>query len=241
MTSRSEELLACTGISARYGRITVCRDVRFSIRAGEIVTVLGPNGAGKTSLLGSIAGIVSGDGDVSVRGTSIGALPAYKRAQAGLRLVPEGRGLFPTMTVRENLMLGSRLAPESRRQVLIDKATQLFPVLANRMEQKAGDMSGGEQQMLAVGKAIAGDPTVLMLDEPTQGLAPQVFDVLRTALEALREDGMGIVLVEQRHAFAASVADRNIVLVGGRIVHLGEPGQILGREELMATYMAAES
>ncbi|MGO4384732.1 ABC transporter ATP-binding protein [Specibacter sp. RAF43] len=240
MTKHAEILLECSGISARYGHIRVCREVNFSVGAGEIVTVLGPNGAGKTSLLGSIAGIVAGEGAISVRGKSIDRLPAYRRARAGLRLVPEGRGLFGTMTVRENLLLGSRLAPEDRRHELIAKATQLFPVLADRMEQRARDMSGGEQQMLAVGKAIAGDPTVLMLDEPTQGLAPQVFDILRRALEALRNDGMGIVLVEQHHAFAASVADRNIVLVNGQIVHSGEAGQILGREALMASYTESE-
>jgi branched-chain amino acid transport system ATP-binding protein len=240
MTQHAEVLLECSGVTAGYGRIKVCRDISFNVRSGEIVTVLGPNGAGKTSLLGAIAGIVSGDGRISVRGAPLDNLPAHKRARAGLRLVPEGRGLFPTMTVRENLLLGSRLAPENRRRELIAKASQLFPVLADRMAQKAGDLSGGEQQMLAVGKAIAGNPTVLMLDEPTQGLAPQVFDVLRRALEALRDDGMGIVLVEQRHAFAASVADRNIVIVGGQIVHIGESGQILGREDLMASYMESE-
>lgn len=232
-------LLECSGVSARYGRIVVCRHASMTVRAGEIVTLLGPNGAGKTSLLGSISGIISGSGSVVVQGSEIGRMPAFRRAASGLRLVPEGRGLFPTMTVRENLKLGARMAPEDRREALIDKATRLFPVLSERMEQKAGDMSGGEQQMLAVGKAIAGDPTVLMLDEPTQGLAPQVFDVLRRALEALRGDGLGIVLVEQRHAFAASVADRNMVMVGGQIVHTGVAGEILSRDDLMAAYTEA--
>ncbi|TRW45883.1 ABC transporter ATP-binding protein [Georgenia yuyongxinii] len=232
-------LLECRAVSARYGGITVCRDVSLSVARGEIVALLGPNGAGKTSLLGAVSGIVRGGGDMVLDGTEMGRLPADRRAHLGLRLVPEGRGLFPELSVRENLRLGSRLAPAARRQELIDRAIELFPILGDRLEQQAGNMSGGEQQMLAVGKAIAGAPSLLMLDEPTQGLAPSVFDVLRQALLALRDDGLGIVLVEQRHAFAQSVADRTAVLVSGTLVHQGEPGETIARDELMRIYTGA--
>jgi branched-chain amino acid transport system ATP-binding protein len=241
MMNASDIALDCRHLSARYGRITVCRDISFQVNKGELVTVMGPNGAGKTSLIGYIAGAVAGSGEVVIDGSSISNLPCYKRAQMGLRLVPEGRGLFPPMTVRQNLELGGRLAPPDRRAFLMKRATELFPILQKRMDQTASDMSGGEQQMLAVAKAIAGDPKVLILDEPTQGLAPQVFGILRDALLALKQDGMSIVLVEQRHAFAESVADRRLVLVGGRIAYQGKHHQPLGREELMAIYTRAEA
>ncbi|TFB77935.1 ATP-binding cassette domain-containing protein [Cryobacterium glaciale] len=164
---------------------------------------------------------------------------ASDRARAGLRLVPEGRGLFPELTVRENLRLGSRLAQPDRRAKLIARAVELFPVLGQRMTQSVGSLSGGEQQMLAVGKAIAGEPVLLMLDEPTQGLAPGVFDTLRRALSALRSDGLGIVLVEQRHAFAQSLADRTAVVVAGELVYQGDRGDLVGRQELMDIYTGA--
>lgn len=232
-------LLECRGVSARYGSITVCRDIFLTVERGEIVALLGPNGAGKTSFLGAVSGIVNGGGAVILDGEDVRRRPAERRARLGLRLVPEGRGLFPELTVRENLRLGSRLAPVARRAELIDRAIELFPILGDRLSQHAGDMSGGEQQMLAVGKAIAGAPTLLMLDEPTQGLAPGVFDVLRRALLALRDDGLGIVLVEQRHAFAESVADRTVVLVGGTLVHQGTAGEAIARDQLMRIYTEA--
>lgn len=241
MTSPGNAALECRQLSARYGRITVCRNISFHVRKGELVTLMGPNGAGKTSLVGQIAGCVAGSGEVIIDGQSISRLPSYKRAQMGIRLVPEGRGLFPPMTVRQNLELGGRLAAPEKRDYLLGRATELFPILQKRMDQAAGDMSGGEQQMLAVAKAIAGDPKVLILDEPTQGLAPQVFGVLREALLALKRDGMSILLVEQRHAFAESVADRRVVLVGGRIAFQGGDRQALGREELMSIYTRAEA
>jgi len=239
--SSSSSVLECRAVSARYGRITVCSGVSFEVSAGEIVTLLGPNGAGKTSLLGYISGMVSGSGSVIVRGQNVSVEPAYMRARRGLRLVPEGRGLFRSMTVERNLELGARLAAPKERGRLIDRAISLFPILEQRMSQNAGDMSGGEQQMLAVAKAIAGDPSVLMLDEPTQGLAPQVFSILREALFSLRDDGLAIVLVEQRHAFAETVADRRLVLVGGRLVYRGDSAEPLGRDALMRIYTEGEA
>lgn len=231
-----DALLECAALSARYGRIAVCRDMNFTLNRGEVLAVLGPNGAGKTSMLGSVSGIVSGEGSVRLLGQEINQLPADRRAKLGLRLVPEDRGLFPDLTVRENLRLGARLAAADQRERLIERAVTLFPVLGDRWAQQAGSMSGGEQQMLAVGKAIAGDPSVLMLDEPTQGLAPGVFDILRQAILALRDDGLGIVLVEQRHAFARSLSDRTAVLVGGRVVYESASGEDIDRDELMRLY-----
>lgn len=238
-TENTSPLFQCTDVSARYGRINVCRNISLTVQRGEILTVLGPNGAGKSSFLGSISGVVSGKGRITLEGEDISTLAAEKRAQKGLRLVPDGRGLFPGLTVRENLNLGSRLAPSDQRERLTERALELFPILQSRMDQLAGDMSGGEQQMLAVGKAIAGAPKILMLDEPTQGIAPGVFDVLRQALLALREENMGIILVEQRHAFAESVADRSVVLVGGTIVYESAPRVSIERDHLMQIYTEA--
>ena len=226
-------LFSCHSLSARYGRIEVCRNINFHVEPGEILVILGPNGAGKTSLLGAISGTVSGRGAVRVRGRDVSSLTTSQRARVGLRLVPEGRGLFPELTVKENLHLGSRLAEAGRREQLIDRAIELFPVLGERLTQSAGSLSGGEQQMLAGGKAIAGDPLLLMLDEPTQGLAPGVFDTLRSALLSLRGDGLGIVLVEQRLAFAQSLADRT---TGGELVYQGAEGDALERDRLMGIY-----
>jgi len=234
-----ETLLECRNVDARYGRIQVCRDISFTVQRGEILTVLGPNGAGKSSLLGAISGIVSGKGSITLNGESIETFSAEKRARHGVRLVPEGRGLFPGLTVAENLTLGARLAPKEQRESLMARALELFPVLGDRTKQAAGNLSGGEQQMLAIGKTISGAPSVVLLDEPTQGLAPGLFETLRSALLALRDDGLSVLLVEQRHAFARSVSDRTVVLVGGKLVYQGDAGEELGREKLMQVYTEA--
>lgn len=238
--SDNKVILKVEGAMARYGKIVVCRNVSFTVSKYEILTLLGPNGAGKTSLLGLISGLVSGAGTVTVNNDEVSGLPTYKRISKGLGVVPEGRGLFSSMSVKQNLELGARLAPPEFRKAQIEKMTDLFPVLGNRMHQPAGSMSGGEQQMLAVAKVAVGMPSVLLLDEPTQGLAPHVFTVLRHALFELRKSGLAIVLVEQRHAFAESVSDRTLVMVGGSLVYEGKEQERLSRENLMKIYTQAE-
>ncbi len=231
------EALRCRGLSPRYGSITVAREIDLDVRAGEVVALLGPNGAGKSSTVECIAGRVDGAGEVEVAGRRVDGLPAFRRARAGLALVPENRGLFPDLTVADNLRLGAAL--DRHGAASIERAMDLFPVLRDRWAQQAGTLSGGEQQMLAIARAIVAAPSVLVLDEPTQGLAPRIYDLIIAALEILREQGLAVLLVEQNVGFAARIADRFCVMSAGRLVDRG-PGERLVRDgdALFETFMA---
>jgi branched-chain amino acid transport system ATP-binding protein len=224
--------LAVEGLSARYGRIEICRDITFEVAGGEILVVLGPNGAGKSTLMGAIAGAVAGAGEVRVGKTNLAAMPARERARRGLALVPEGRrNLFQPLSVGDNLRLGLRLLePASERAAMREQLVALFPVLAERGDQPASMLSGGEQQMLAIAVAIARRPQALLLDEPSQGLAPVVLDRLVEAIGALRDQGLAILLAEQNHSFAARLADRFLVLQGGEIRSSGAGAELASRE-----------
>jgi branched-chain amino acid transport system ATP-binding protein len=232
-------VLTCRDLSARYGRIVVTRDVSFDVRGGEVLAILGPNGAGKTSLLSSIAGLVRSSGHVILDGQRIDGLPAHTRARRGLAYVPEGRALFADMSVRENLAQGLRLAddPEAGH----DLALEMFPRLDERMNQIAGMLSGGEQQMLAIARAIVGQPRLLILDEPTQGLAPQVHKILVDGISHLRALGLGVLLVEQNHAFARLVADRFILIRSGEKVGEGSGEQLDNRDAIKAMYLGLDA
>ncbi|MBR1125689.1 ATP-binding cassette domain-containing protein [Bradyrhizobium lablabi] len=221
-------------LSARYGRIEVCRDVSFTAADGEFLVVLGPNGAGKSTLLGALAGTVAGGGDIGIAGRMLQRTSARQRARMGLALVPEGRrNLFSPLTVEENLQLGLRLLPAAERAAMQASLHSMFPILSERARQTAGLLSGGEQQMLAIAVAIARRPSVLLLDEPSQGLAPVILDRLVEVISALRAIGLIVVLAEQNHRFAARLADRYVVLQGGDIVGSG-PGAELADQERAA-------
>jgi branched-chain amino acid transport system ATP-binding protein len=228
-------------LSARYGRIEVCRDVSFDAADGEFLVVLGPNGAGKSSLLGAIAGVVAGGGDIRIGGEMLQRKLARQRAGMGLALVPEGRrNLFSPLTVEENLQLGLRLLPVADRQAMQVSLHSMFPILSERPRQPAGLLSGGEQQMLAIAVAIARRPSVLLLDEPSQGLAPVILDLLVEAISALRAMGLTVVLAEQNHRFASRLADRYVVLQGGDIVG-GGTGTELANHERAADALLSRS
>lgn len=229
--------LGCVDVSARYGRITVCRDVTFEVRPGEILALLGPNGAGKSSLAGALTGLVAATGEVTVDGKRIDGLLTAARAASGIAFVPEHRGLFTSMTVQENLDLALRLAGDDG-PARIHAALELFPRLAERRTQRAGSMSGGEQQMLAIARAMATGPSVLVLDEPTQGLAPRVYAMVADALTHLRDQGLSILLIEQNHAFASRFADRYVLMNSGRIVGQGDKDRLLDRESVLSAYLA---
>jgi branched-chain amino acid transport system ATP-binding protein len=215
--------LRVTGLSARYGRIEVCRGIDLAVDPGELLLLLGPNGAGKSSVLGALVGSVSSNGEVMVGERALHNRPAPQRARLGLSLVPEGRrNIFGPMSVLENLRLGLRLLPPDQRSDMLDWLYGLFPVLQQRHQQQASLLSGGEQQML---------------DEPSQGLAPVVLDQLVTAISGLRTLGFVIVLAEQNVSFAARLADRYMVLQGGEVTARGNKAELADHKALAAAMM----
>lgn len=234
----SDEVLRCEGVGAGYGRVKICRDVSFTLHEGEFLAVLGPNGAGKTTLLNALPGRTQQSGRVWLDGDPLDGRTPHRRARAGLAVVPEHRGnIFPSMTVQENLDVGARNAPADERDALLDEVLELFPRVAMRLKSPAGVLSGGEQQMLAIGMALASRPRVLVLDEPSQGLAPSVLGVVSIALQALRERGTTLLIAEQNHEFAAELVDRVLVLVDGRVVRSGSIKELGGREWLASAFL----
>jgi branched-chain amino acid transport system ATP-binding protein len=214
-------------LSARYGRIEVCRDVSFTAADGEFLVVLGPNGAGKSSLLGALAGTIASTGEVCLGEHRLQHLPARLRARCGLAFVPEGRrNLISTLTVDENLRLGLRLLPVAERPAMQASLHAIFPILFERAQQPAGLLSGGEQQMMAIAVAIARRPSVLLLDEPSQGLAPVILDRLVEVISGLRVIGLTVLLAEQNYRFAARLADRYLVLQGGELAGGGTAAEL---------------
>lgn len=227
--------LVVAGLSARHGRIEVCRGINLTVAQGEFLVVLGMNGAGKSSLLGALAGSVAGAGEIRLGNRRLDHLPARARARQGLAFVPEGRrNLFAPLTVEENLRLGLRLLPAAERDATRSQIYALFPILAHRGAQVSGMMSGGEQQMLALAVAIARRPAVLLLDEPSQGLAPVVLEQIAAAILDLRRLGLSLILAEQNHRFAAILADRFLILRGGEL-RGGGPGHELADRALAAS------
>ncbi|MBI2370108.1 MAG: ABC transporter ATP-binding protein [Deltaproteobacteria bacterium] len=233
-------MLDVRGVSVRYGDLQALWDVTFAVRAGELVAIIGPNGAGKTTILKTILGLVRpAAGSIDFRGAPLTRYPPYDRVARGIALVPEGRRIFPNMSVRDTLELGAYTA--GRRADLrprVERVYDLFPVLASRQRQAAGTLSGGEQQMLAIGRALMADPALLMLDEPSLGLAPVVIDHLYDRLGELKGRGLTILLVEQYVAGALELADRAYVLETGRIVREGAGHELLADDYIQKTYLA---
>ena len=216
-------LLAVDDVHLRYGPSPVVQGVSLTVGAGEVVALLGRNGVGKTTLARGLVGLTPiAQGRVEVDGADVTRMSAHRRAQHGVRIVPQGRGIFPRLTVEENLRVGAFLNPQSDSQVrgLLD---ELFPVLRERRSQRAGTLSGGEQQMLAIGRALVSAPRLLVLDEPTEGVAPVLIDRIEDALRLLfAEMRIGVLLIEQNLDFAFALAGRGYVMEKGRIV-LGAP------------------
>lgn len=234
-------LFACRDIYARYGSHTVCHGVSLIVEPGEIVALLGPNGAGKSSFVGAISGTVASEGRVALGPCELGDKPAQARARLGLATIPDTRGLFPPLTVAENVRLGSRLAPKHERSRAIDEMIDLFPILKKRWNAVAGSMSGGEQQMLALAKSLAGRPRGLVLDEPTQGLAPLIVDEVGDLLRRLRLLRLPILLVEQNLGMVERIADRFLIMAGGRIVVEGRREALRDREAIARAFITHHS
>jgi benzaldehyde dehydrogenase (NAD) len=232
--------LSIRGLSAGYGPIRVLNEIALEVPASEITVVVGPNGAGKTTLLRAISGLLPRSGSLTFDGEPLPEAPAAIVSR-GLAQVAEGRQLFPQMTVRENLELGAYLAPRGERAGRYDSVLALFPRLAERREQLAGTMSGGEQQMLAVGRALMGKPRLLMLDEPSLGLAPKMTDELLAIVQRIRKEGVTVLLVEQNVAKALAIADSAYVIERGAVVMKGSAGKLLRSEKLRETYLGAEA
>ncbi|MEH2471714.1 branched-chain amino acid transport system ATP-binding protein [Nitrobacteraceae bacterium AZCC 2161] len=232
-------MLEVKHLDAFYGAVQVLHDVNLFVGAGEIVGLVGANAAGKSSLMFTLAGLrTTHQGDVLLEGVAIDKMPAYERPARGLVLVPERRRLFPFMTVLENLEIGAYAAAARTvaRQTL-DEVFALLPVLADRRKQVAGSMSGGEQQMLAIGRALMAKPRVLLLDEPTEGLAPIYVKLLFDLIVDLRAKGLTVMIVEQNVHHVLHTADRAYVLENGRIVMEGQGKALLNDERLKTAYL----
>jgi branched-chain amino acid transport system ATP-binding protein len=233
--------LEVRGVESGYGKIQVLWGVDVTLKEGSMVAVLGPNGAGKTTLLRTIMGIIRAwRGSVMMYGLDITSMPSHRRVELGLTMVPEGRRLFPDLTVRENLELGAytRRARERIGETL-ELVFNLFPRLKERLHQKAGSLSGGEQQMLAIARALMTRPKVLMLDEPSQGLAPKIaWEVAETLDKIRREVDISVILVEQNVALALEKADYVYLLEQGRVVLEGFREEVLARKlDIVRSYL----
>jgi branched-chain amino acid transport system ATP-binding protein len=236
-------LLELDAVKAGYGHVEVLHGIDLRIAEGELVTVIGANGAGKSTLLKTIVGLVNlKEGSLTYQGARIGTPRPERLIRRGLALVPEGRKLFGPMTVRENLVLGAYSAGRRRKQAIdegLRRVHRLFPVLDERQTQPAATLSGGEQQMLAVARALMSRPTLLLLDEPSLGLAPKVIAEIFKALDELRGEGVTILLVEQDARLALRHADRGYVMRTGRVVLEGSSSELLADESVRTIYLGA--
>ncbi|MBY3552418.1 ABC transporter ATP-binding protein [Modestobacter lapidis] len=232
-------MLSIRGLSAGYGQVRAVHEVSIHLAEGEVVCLIGANGAGKSSLMGAMAGIVSVlAGTVELAGQDITHDRPRQRVRDGLVLVPEGRHLFPSLSVRQNLLVSVAALKLSRaeRAQRLEEVVDFFPVLAERQRQLAGTMSGGEQQMLAIGRALMTRPKVLLLDEPSTGLAPALVESVFERIAALRAQGL-TVLISEQNAIALTASDRGYVLTGGRVVAEGPADQLAGDADIERIYL----
>lgn len=234
------DALVVEGLSVSYGRVRAVRDVSFTAPAGSLVTLVGANGAGKTSVLGAIAGLVKpAAGRVRFDGRDVTRSPSHRLVGDGLVLVPEGRQILATLTVHENLQLGA-WKPRGSATDRIEEMYALFPVLHERRNGSASSLSGGEQQMLAIARALIARPSVLMMDEPSMGLAPRVVDEVFRVIEEIRATGTTVVLVEQNARRALRAADYGYVLETGEIVLEGSGSDLLADERVVQAYLGLD-
>jgi branched-chain amino acid transport system ATP-binding protein len=232
-------LLEVTGLEVRYGRNRAVKGVDLTVEQGEIVTVLGANGAGKTSLLRALQGVVRAGGTIRFDGRDMSSHSSAQRVRAGLVLVPEGRQIFVSMTIHENLLLGAHLRRDGDIAADIAAIYERFPNLGRRRDNQALVLSGGEQQMLAIGRALLARPRLMMLDEPSLGLSPLLVDQLFDLMRALNRDGLALLLVEQNTVLALDIAARGYVLELGRVGMQGDAAMLAADPALAAAYLGA--
>lgn len=232
-------MLDIANLTISYGARPAVLDVDLSVGAGEVVALLGPNGAGKTSIVNSIFGIApKSRGRVLLEGSDISALPPEDIVRRGLAVVPEGRHIFPALTVDENLRLGGLAGPVAKRYTM-DDLFAVFPVLKQYRRTHAGRLSGGEQQQLAIARALLSSPRLLVLDEPSLGLAPQVIDLVFDVLAQLRSDGLTVLLVEQNARRALAFADRSYIMVAGAVVLSGTADELNESDAVLSAYLGS--
>jgi len=240
MSSEPRTVLSVEGVHAGYGRVAVIRGIDLRVAEGELVTLIGANGAGKSTLLKVLIGLVpASGGTVRFLDRDITRVRPEQAVKAGLALVPEGRMLFGPMTVEENLELGAHTKDRAERDGALGRVFELFPVLEERRTQTAATLSGGEQQMLAVGRALMAGPRLLLLDEPSLGLAPKIIKEIFAALDKLKEEGMTILLVEQDARLALKHADRGYVMRTGSIALAGKAEDLLADDDVRLIYLGA--
>ena len=235
-------MLEISALHAGYGKVAVLDAIDLEVREGEFVAILGPNGAGKSTLLKTIAGVHAPEsGTIALNGKSIGRLGPAQRIRLGLGTIPEGRQLFADMTVRENLVLGAyaRIGIQIPKSLDADleEVFSLFPRLSERQKQSAGSLSGGEAQMLAIARALMGQPRLLLCDEPSLGLAPMLVREMLNALERLRDRGITVLMADQNAQAVLQMADRGYVLDSGRVVAQGDSEALLDDDRLRAAYL----
>jgi branched-chain amino acid transport system ATP-binding protein len=239
VSNPSQSNLEVRGLTARYGQIEALHATDLHVGTGELVAVLGPNGAGKSTLLRRIMGLVQGEGTVTFAGALLPASDPRGCTMRGVILVPEGRGIFGPMTVLENLDLGAYLAGDKAEiKARLERVFDLFPRLKDRQKQLGGSLSGGEQQMLAIGRGLMAAPKMLLLDEPSLGLAPRLAEEILATLGTLNQSGLSVLLVEQKAPLALKLAKRAYLLSVGRVVAEVTPDQIRSPHDLARYYLA---
>jgi branched-chain amino acid transport system ATP-binding protein len=238
VTATVAPLLELQQVNAFYGRAHVLFDVSLALRRGEIVVLLGRNGAGKSTTFKSVAGLVSTRGEVRLSGRSIAGLPAYRIARLGVGYVPEDRQIFPHLTVADNLDIARKAGPDGQKEWTLERLIGIFPLLAQVLRRMGGTLSGGEQQLVTIARTLMGNPEVLLLDEPSEGLAPALVKALAGFVERLRGEGMSVLLSEQNVRFALRVADRAYVIDSGHIRYEGTVAVLRERPDIMKRYLA---
>ncbi|PZP31261.1 MAG: ABC transporter ATP-binding protein [Roseateles depolymerans] len=238
MADAKQTLLKVSGLKVAYGGIQAVKGVDFEVREGELVSLIGANGAGKTTTLKAITGLQPvADGEVQYLGQSIKGRGAWDLAKQGLVMIPEGRGTFTRMTITENLLMGAYNRRDAEVQADMDKVFGLFPRLKERARQLAGTMSGGEQQMLAMGRALMARPRLLLLDEPSMGLSPIMVDKIFEVVDNIHRQGVTVLLVEQNASRALQLASRGYVMESGEISMQGEGQALLNDPKVRAAYL----
>jgi len=229
-------MLEVSDLHAYYGKSHVLQGVNLAVRAGEIVSLLGRNGVGRSTTIKAVMGQVAARGSVRFKGQEILGLKAHEIALRGIGYVPEGRAIFPDLTVRHNLLLGQKRRVESGRWRM-EQAFELFPQLRHRADTLGGVLSGGEQQMLTLCRTMMGDPELVMIDEPTEGLAPQVVEQVANFLVEIRRSGVSVLLVEQKLAIALDISDRLFLMGQGRVVFAGTPEELRRNDDVRHEWM----